>query len=245
MSDAAIHIGTAGWSVPAAYAARFPAEGTHLERYAAVMNAAEINSSFYKPHQRKTYARWAASVPADFRFAVKAPKALTHEKRLKDGNDLIAAFADQVAGLGDKLGVLLVQLPPSLAFEARAAEHAFGALADRIAAPITLEPRHASWFAPGLEDWLAERRIARVAADPAPVAGAGEPGGWNGLAYYRWHGAPRIYYSDYDEAALAALRKRLRASAAGGAKAWCVFDNTAAFAALGNALAMAKLLGQG
>ncbi|HEU0072328.1 MAG TPA: DUF72 domain-containing protein [Alphaproteobacteria bacterium] len=243
-----IRIGTAGWNVPAPYAESFPAEGTHLERYAQRMNAAEINSSFYKPHQSKTYARWAVSVPADFRFAVKAPKALTHEKRLKDGDELIAAFADQIAGLGEKLGVILVQLPPSLAFERQAAANAFAALADRIAAPIAVEPRHASWFVPEVEDWLAERRIARVAADPLPKnvpQSAAAPGGWDGLAYYRWHGSPRIYYSDYDAATLADLAARLAADAASGRAPWCIFDNTAAFAALGNALALAERLRSG
>jgi uncharacterized protein YecE (DUF72 family) len=90
-----------------------------------------------------------------------------------------------------------------------------------------------------MDAWLAERRIARVAADPAPVTGAGAPGGWNGLAYCRWHGSPRIYYSDYDAAALTALAARLDADAAHGAEVWCIFDNTAEGAALGNALSLA------
>jgi uncharacterized protein YecE (DUF72 family) len=111
-------------------------------------------------------------------------------------------------------------------------------LRQRIDAPVACEPRHASWFAPEISDWLAERRVARVAADPAPVRGGGEPGGWNGLAYFRWHGSPRIYYSDYDEAALAKLSERLAASRQKGIPAWCILDNTALGAALGNALAL-------
>ena len=72
--------------------------------------------------------------------------------------------------------------------------------------------------------------------DPATVEGAVEPGGWTGLVYYRLHGSPRMYYSAYDGAALAALSGRLEASQARGIPSWCVFDNTAAGAALGNAL---------
>ena len=87
---------------------------------------------------------------------------------------------------------------------------------------------------------LVERCIARVAVDPAPVKGAGEPGGWNGIAYYRWHGSPRIYYSDYDDAALTALGKRLNARRQQDATTWCILDNTALGAALGNALALGK-----
>lgn len=238
MNDPKIHVGTAGWSVSSAYAAAFPAGGTHLARYARRLNAAEINSSFYKPHQTKTYARWADSTPAAFRFAVKVPKAMTHERRLAGCGDLLEAFAGQVTGLGGKLGVLLVQLPPSLRFDAAVADGFFAELQERIAAPVACEPRHASWFAPEMDAWLAARRIARVAADPANVAGAGESGGWGGLVYYRWHGSPRIYYSDYDAAALAALRARLAGAVAAGAAAWAIFDNTAAGAALGNALAL-------
>jgi uncharacterized protein YecE (DUF72 family) len=238
MTPPPLHIGTAGWSVPSRYAAEMPQGGTHLERYARRLNAAEINSSFYRPHQRKTYERWARSVPAGFRFSVKVPKAVTHEQRLSDCGALLDRFVTEVTGLGDKLGVLLVQLPPKLKFEKRVADRFFRNLRQRFDVPVACEPRHASWFTAGIDDWLAERRIARVAADPAPVAGAGEPGGWNGLAYYRWHGSPRIYYSDYDDAALAALRKRLDAQRNQGVPTWCILDNTALGAALGNALAL-------
>ena len=87
---------------------------------------------------------------------------------------------------------------------------------------------------------LIKHKVARVAADPTRAPEAGTPGGWQGLAYYRWHGSPRIYYSDYDAAALVALRDRLDAARDRGSPAWCIFDNTAAAAALGNALTLAS-----
>jgi uncharacterized protein YecE (DUF72 family) len=93
--------------------------GSHLERYARRLNVAEINSSFYRPHQRKTYERWAQSTPAGFRFSVKVQKAMTHEQGLAGCGALLDGFAAEVAGLGGKLGVLLVQLPPKLAIEKR------------------------------------------------------------------------------------------------------------------------------
>ena len=230
-----LRIGTAGWSVPSRHAAAFPAEGTHLQRYAQRLNAVEINTSFYRPHQLKTYEKWAASVPPDFKFAVKVPKAISHERKLVDCDDILARFLDEAAGLGDKLGVLLVQLPPRAAFDAKTAEAFFKAIRKLNATPVALEPRHASWFVPDVDRWLQSRRIARVAADPAPVDGAGEPGGWNGLCYYRWHGSPRTYYSDYDAAALESLHRRLKTAPNA---AWCIFDNTASGAALGNALTL-------
>jgi uncharacterized protein YecE (DUF72 family) len=238
MTALPLYIGTAGWSVPSRYAAEVPPGGSHLERYARRLDAAEINSSFYRPHQRKTYERWARSVPASFRFAVKVPKAMTHEQRLADCGDLLDRFAAEVTGLGDKLGVLLVQLPPKLGFDKRVADRFFRDLRRHVDVPVACEPRHAGWFTPEIDDWLAERRIARVAADPAPVAGGSEPGGWDGLVYFRWHGSPRIYYSDYDAAALAALRKDLDKQRRRGVPVWCILDNTALGAALGNALAL-------
>jgi uncharacterized protein YecE (DUF72 family) len=229
-------IGTAGWSVPSRYVADLPLGGSHLERYARRLNAVEINSSFYRPHQRKTYERWAASTPSDFRFAVKVPKAMTHDRRLVDCGDPLDRFIEQVIGLGDKLGVLLVQLPPSFAFAAQPANRFFRALHARIDVPVAFEPRHASWFTQKVDTWLIDRRVARVAADPLPADGADVPGGWDGLAYYRWHGSPRIYFSDYDEPALARLKRRL-SSHAHRTETWCIFDNTGSGAALGNALA--------
>jgi len=231
-----LRIGTAGWTVPAPYADVMPRGGSHLERYARRLDAVEINSSFYRPHQRKTYERW----PTDFRFSVKMPKAVTHEARLADCDALLDRFVAEVTGLGGKLGVLLVQLPPSFGFDRPLADRFVRALRRRLDAPVALEPRHRSWFTSEVAAWLADLGIARVAADPAPVAEAGRPGGWGGLAYYRWHGSPRIYYSDYDAGALASLKSTLDESCRRGVPTWCIFDNTALGAALGNALALAR-----
>jgi uncharacterized protein YecE (DUF72 family) len=233
-------IGTAGWNVPSLYLDLVPAGGSHLERYAQRLNAVEINSSFYGPHRRATYQRWAQSVPDAFLFSVKMPKAITHEAGLAGCDALLDRFVDEVTGLSGKLGVLLVQLPPKSALKKRIAHAFFRDLRARIDTNVVLEPRHASWFAPGVDGWLAERGVARVAADPAPVAGADKPGGWNGIAYYRWHGSPRIYYSNYDASGLASLQRRLKEDPA--RDVWCIFDNTAAGAALGNALELKQSL---
>jgi uncharacterized protein YecE (DUF72 family) len=243
MTRPPLRIGTAGWNVPSLYVDQMPPGGSHLERYARHLNAVEINSSFYRPHRRTTYRRWAQSVPADFRFAVKLPKAITHEAGLSDCGALLDRFVDQVMGLGDKLAVLLVQLPPKSALSKRVADRFFRDLRARIDTDVVLEPRHASWFAPDVDDWLAKRRVARVAADPARITGAAEPGGWNQLAYYRWHGSPRIYYSDYGAVALKALKRRLEGNRARALAVWCIFDNTASGAALGNALTLQQQRG--
>jgi uncharacterized protein YecE (DUF72 family) len=190
-----------------------------------------------------TYERWAAAVPEGFRFAVKVPKAITHEARLQGTGALLDRFLDEVGGLGPKLGPLLVQLPPSLSFEAGPSTRFLQDLRLKVDGPIACEPRHPSWFEPQVEELLADLRIGRVAADPAPVPGAAEPGGWRGLTYLRLHGSPRIYYSAYDEAAIRAALARLALRRAEGSACWCIFDNTAAFAATPNALAAKRLAG--
>ncbi|KQP77415.1 hypothetical protein ASF60_23030 [Methylobacterium sp. Leaf113] len=237
-----IAIGTAGWSVPKAYADAFPAFGSHLERYAHRLNAVEINTAFYRPHRVGTYARWAASVPEQFRFAVKLPRTITHERRLAQAEGLLRQFLAEVAGLGPKLGPLLIQMPPSLRFDPDTSAGFLRAFRDIHAGSIVCEPRHASWFAHNVDALLTELCIARVAADPAPVPCADEPGGWHGLRYERLHGSPKIYYSAYPPSTLDAVANRLTADAAQGRECWCIFDNTAAFAAAGDALATRERL---
>jgi uncharacterized protein YecE (DUF72 family) len=237
-------IGTAGWSLPKAEQHAFPEEGTHLERYAARLPAVEINSSFYRPHRPATYARWAASVPAGFGFAVKVPRTITHERRLHDVGDLLDAFLGEARALGPSLGCLLVQLPPSLRHDARVADAFLVALRARHDGAVALEPRHPSWFTPEAERPLLAHGVARVAADPARVPEAAEPAGDPRLVYVRLHGSPRIYYSDYDAAYLDALAVRLRALVDRADDVWCIFDNTALGCATANARALqARLAG--
>jgi uncharacterized protein YecE (DUF72 family) len=223
-----IRIGCAGWSLASRHAGLFAGGDSHLARYATRFDVVEINSTFYREHAPRTFERWAASVPARFRFSVKLPKLVTHEARLQGVGDLLTAFFDSTAGLGPKLGGVLVQLPPSLAFDARIADRFFGMLRRRSDVSVACEPRHASWFEPQVDALWARHSIARVAADPARVAAAATPGGAGARwSYWRWHGSPRMYYSSYDDAALQALAARLLAVARPRTPAWCIFDNTA------------------
>lgn len=231
-----IRIGVATLAIGRAYTDQFPAEGSSLERYATRLSCTEINSSFYRPHQRKTYERWAATAPDGFLFSVKVPKAITHERRLVDAGDLLDAFLDRARGLGDKLGPLLVQLPPSLAFDAVLAESFFATLRDRHEGDAVIEPRHAGWFTEEAEALLVENRIARVLADPARFPQAAQFGGWPQLAYARLHGAPRMYFSPYEPPFLDTMARRIEKAKA--AQVWVIFDNTASGAALGDALSL-------
>lgn len=235
-----VRIGTAGWTIPREHAAHAPGEGSHLHRYARIFPCTEINSSFYRPHRFGTWQRWAASTPDHFRFSVKFPKSITHTAKLVIAPAAINAFQQEVAALGDKLGPILVQLPPSLRFEDCPAAEFFEALRDRFAGPIALEPRSPTWFSRDADDVLEQHRIARVAAHPTrepnteahlPPA----PGGWPGLAYFRLHGAPRTYYSSYEAPFLAALAETI-ATLPPATETWVIFDNTALGHAFSNAL---------
>jgi uncharacterized protein YecE (DUF72 family) len=235
-----LKIGTAGWSVPRALADRFPAGGSALASYAQVFDAVEINSTFYRPHRPATLERWADTAPPGFRFSVKVPRAISHEARLMDCDGLVDAFLDQIDALGEMLGPLLLQLPPSLAFDARLAGRVCEKLSGDGQRLLCCEPRHPSWFTPEVDAWLAVRRVARVAADPPRHPEGGDPGGWRGLAYWRLHGSPRVYFSPYAPDALAALAARLSRETA--PVVWCVFDNTASSAATRDALALRAIV---
>ena len=240
-----MRIGTAGWSIPLANADMFPSEGAGLERYSARFRCAEINSSFHRSHRPATYERWAEAVPEDFRFSVKMPKAITHQQRLLGAQPLVEAFLEEIIGLGSKAELLLVQLPPSFAFERAVAERFFGHLRSACGAKLACEPRHASWFEAEADALLSSLEVARVAADPAKVEAAAVPGGWRGLTYYRLHGSPVIYRSSYEDDRLKAYAAAIEADQASGKDVWCIFDNTASSAGAGDALRLQEMLGDG
>jgi uncharacterized protein YecE (DUF72 family) len=240
-----MRIGCAGWSLPRATQEAFAAGDSHLARYATRFPVTEINSSFHRPHKPSLYAKWAASVPEDFRFCAKLPKTITHERRLVDCEALVQEFLAQAAALGDKLACLLVQLPPSFAFDAPLAAGFLGMLRAHWAGALALEPRHATWFDAEADALLRAHEVARVLADPVRHAAGAAPGGWPGRIYLRLHGSPRMYYSSYEPAVLQALARRMRAAAQDGADVWCIFDNTASGAATADALALQRLLEEG
>lgn len=237
-----VYVGCAGWSLPTSAQVQFGPGASHLHRYATRLNACEINSSFHRPHSQSTYRRWAESVPGAFRFCVKMPQTITHERKLLNSEALLYEFLEQAQGLGDRLGSFLVQLPPSLALDRRAAHRFLGALRGRWGGTVALEPRHASWFTPDGDELLRSHEVARVLADPVRHDSGAAPGGWDGAVYLRLHGAPRIYYSSYGPALITALARRIAQALQDGQSVWCIFDNTAGGAAAENALSLRQAL---
>jgi uncharacterized protein YecE (DUF72 family) len=235
-------IGTAGWTIPRQHASAFDGEGSSLERYASSFSCAEINSSFHRPHRTSTWARWSESTPPDFLFSAKVPKAITHQRKLVGCEDEVAAFIAEAGALGPKLAVLLVQLPPSLAFDPSVAGAFFAMLGSMTGAQVVCEPRHASWFEEAADELLCANKVARVAADPACAPAAALPGGWQGLSYWRLHGSPAVYRSAYGTDRLRHYAALLGREVAVDRQVWCIFDNTAASAAIGDALELMHLV---
>ena len=235
-----LRIGTAGWSIPRGSISRFASTGTHLQRYARELRCAEINSSFYRPHATTTYAKWRDSTPAGFRFAVKMPRTITHELKLRDGREPLIAFLDQTAGLAEKRGPILVQLPPSMAFDVTIVTSFLDLVRDLYDGLVVCEPRHATWFSPTVDLLLERYRVSRVAADPPPVPAAIAPAGRREVAYFRLHGSPRMYWSRYDQQFIASLATAI--SSLPAEEVWCIFDNTASGSAIENAWELRRAL---
>ncbi|MES3038122.1 MAG: DUF72 domain-containing protein [Bdellovibrionota bacterium] len=240
---ATFRVGTAGWSIPKAFLNSFPPEGTHLERYSQVFNAVEINSSFYRHHGTATYAKWAACTPEDFQFSVKFSRIYSHENKLRiDDLDKFKEVLSGVGELGKKLGVLLIQIPPSLQFDSDLTEKFFDKFRNCYAGPLAFELRHSSWFSPEALNLLAAFNIAKVHADPERCHGDFPRADIN---YFRLHGSPQIYKSSYESDALEEYVQQMKELGESEAPVWCIFDNTAYGFATANALELMEKLGIG
>jgi len=184
----------------------------------------------------------AAATPEDFRFSVKAPREITHLRKLENCEDLFSEPACDLEGLGDRLGPILAQTPPSLPFnEARTAAF-LNAFRARLDAPIVIELRHPSWFTEAADRLLADHGAARVAADPEPVPGAGLPGG-DGCVYFRLHGSPVMYRSAYGRERLKTILDEVLTWGSRDSDRWVIFDNTAMGEAAADALALSHMTG--
>ncbi|WP_281950877.1 DUF72 domain-containing protein [Nitrosophilus kaiyonis] len=231
-----IYIGIAGWNIPKEYKNFFPNEGTHLERYSKIFNITEINRTFYSLPKKSTLEKWFNSTPENFKFSVKMPKKITHISKIQD-IDSLQDFLSYISILDNKLLSILVQLPPSLKYEENIAEKFFSNFRKSYNGYIALEARSSSWIE--AEELLKFYKISTVAADPSRFDFDKKPGGWKDFSYYRLHGSPKIYYSEYDKNFLLNIAKTVKKSKAKDTV--IIFDNTASGAAIKNALELKEL----
>lgn len=161
-----VWIGTSGWQYADWRGAFYPqrmAQRGWLEHYAAGFRTVELNASFYRLPSRQTFTVWATRTPADFLIAVKASRYLSHLKRLRDPARPVARLMEHASGLGDKLGPILVQLPPGFTADASRLTAALDEFPSGVR--VTLEVRDTSWFTPQIRGLLAERNVALCLAD--------------------------------------------------------------------------------
>lgn len=210
----------------------------YAERYATV----ELNAPFYRLPPAATFGRWAAIVPDGFRFAVKMSRYLTHSLRLRDPVEPVERLLDRCAPLGDRLGPLLLQLPPDMT----AAPDRLAATLDAIprSVAVAVEPRHASWWHEEVRAVLATHHAALCWADRrGPISPTWATAGWRYLRYHEGTASPRPCYGTD---ALRPWLERLVADAVTTADAWVYFNNDPEGCAITDAdrfLALARELG--
>jgi uncharacterized protein YecE (DUF72 family) len=226
-----IYVGTAAWSIPKIAMDSFPLEGTHLERYSKVLSAVEINSSFYKDHQAKSYKRWAACTPESFRFSVKLNKRFTHEGDLEIDCDDLRDNLRAIMELGEKMGVLLIQFAAGKKFNYERMRIFYKTIRDIYPGPVALEARNMTWMSNESIELMKEFNLSKADADPEKCA-ITIPGQ---IKYYRLHGSPEIYKSNYESDYLDHLYDEMTNLTG---DVWCIFDNTTFGYATENALAI-------
>lgn len=227
-------IGVAGWNIPTHLKPHFSTEGTHLEKYARVLSAVEVNSSFYRDHQCKTYQKWRAATPEDFRFSVKLNQRFSHDKTFKPSLQDLGQCLDAMSGLEEKWSVLLIQFPGSLEFSPKI-EKLFKCVRKKFEGHIVLEPRNLSWIEKDALDLYRAYNMSKVSADPERCSSKRKLN-FSGIEYYRLHGSPELYRSSYSQKYLLDLSLKLTP------KSWCIFDNTTFGHATENALTLQDIV---
>lgn len=206
-----IWIGTSGYNYPEWKGSFYPSDlpaSKMLPYYAARFSTVEINYTFYRLPNEKMVAAWAAATPDRFRLTLKAPKRITHDRRLRDVAALVQAFCGAANTLGPKLGVLLFQLGPTFKcdldlFDAFLADLPPGA-------PAAFEFRHTSWFDERVYDRLRARNLALCIADSerltTPIVATARYGyfrlrdeGYTSDALARWGQAIQAHQDRWDD----------------------------------------------
>ena len=197
-------IGTSGFSYAGWRGVFYPPDlpsGEWLAFYAREFATVELNVTFYRTPRESTYRGWAQAVGEDFAFVLKAPRLITHIKRLADCRESLERFLAPTAPLAARLALVLLQLPPGLRFDAPLLDGFLDQL-PRGFPPLAWEPRHRSFADEAALAWFRERRQSLVVADsggryPTIQAFTAPP------AYLRFHGPAGLYASPYSDGQLA------------------------------------------
>lgn len=233
-----IRIGTSGWNYPhwrkVFYPERLP-QSKWLNFYTEHFSTVELNASFYRQPAQKTFENWRKKTPPNFLWSVKANRYITHVKKLRDTRDSLERFYGALEGLGEKLGVVLFQLPPSLSFDEKIFIDFLNSQPQ--GHRIAIEFRHGSWFCKRLYELLHQKNTAFCISDTAgryPYAEVITAD----FMYIRLHGSRILYGSNYtkDE-----LRTWATKAKNWGKEIFIYFDNDYQGYAVQNALSLKKL----
>ncbi len=209
--DVSIRIGTSGWTYKhwqrTFYPVKWP-KSRWLEYYTGHFDTVELNASFYRLPSLKTFENWKARTTDHFLWSVKGSKYITHTKRLENHAEPLDRLYGVTAGLGEKLGVILFQLPPNLAFDEKVLRNFCKSLDPRIR--HALEIRHSSWINGRAFRILREFNIALCTADTAGRYPSCEEMTAD-FAYIRLHGSRKLYASKYSEKELRTWAEKVNA----------------------------------
>ncbi len=242
-----LRVGTSGWSYKHWVGPFYP-RGTQgkrlLEYYAQSFDCVELNATFYRLPTEKTVQGWAGRTPEGFAFCPKVSRLITHSKRLTGVEDLLQGFLERLSSLESKLGPVLVQLPPNLAFD-EPTVRSFAETLDETARGwrFALEARHPSWTKQQALDLLAERSIAWVVADSGDRFVSREAVTAD-FVYLRLHGPEELYSSRYTEEQLHAYADKAAGWLATGHDVWAMFNNDYQAHAVHNARRLRELIGE-
>ena len=238
-----MHIGTSGWSYPHWRGPFYPddlSSSEWLDYYARRFATVEINNSFYKLPKASTLEAWAATVPPDFVFAVKASRYITHMKKLKDADETVPRFLELVRPLARQLGPVLFQLPPNWRCNADRLERFLDGLPRQYR--YVLEFRDPSWFDPRVYELLSARGVAfciyELDQNTTPLELTAD------FAYVRLHGPGGAYQGSYDDDTLRGWADTFEAWNRQGRDVYCYFDNDEAGYAAANAARLRELTKQ-
>ncbi|HWB28666.1 MAG TPA: DUF72 domain-containing protein [Chitinophagaceae bacterium] len=243
-----IYIGTSGWSYKDWKGLFYPPELKSTEWLTFFSNTfkiTEINSSFYHLPLKKTVTGWVNKVPADFKFCPKISRYLTHIKRLKDAEEPLERFFSVFSPMKDKMGPVLVQLPPSLKFDSGLAQEFYKILHSKYNDySFALEARHESWLQKDSLKLMGDYDIAFVVAQ----SGKGFPYAEVVTAkniYVRFHGPKELYASSYSDSMLADFAGRFKKWHKAGHIIWAFFNNDYYGYAINNGLKLINMLQAG
>jgi len=236
-----LFIGPSGWSYPH-WKDRFFAgvpRRKWLTYCAGTFNGVEVNASYYRFLAPTTYAKWRAETPEDFAFALKGHKTITHSKRLKDAGEMVQRFRGSVSDLGERLHVILWQLPPNMTRNDARLDSFCRVLDGWPQVRHVIEFRHDSWFNAEIADLLDAHNVANCISD------SGRWPRWDavtgGLAYIRLHGNDPTYASAYGEQGLRPWADRIKGWHGDGRPVHVYFDNDAEGAAPYDAMTLTGL----